>query len=255
MKKITKYVFADILRNKTVIGYTFFLLLISLSVFNLEDSASKGLLSLLNIILIIVPLVSVIFSTIYIYNSAEFIELLVSQPLKRKHLWSSLFTGLAGSLSLSFAIGIGIPVIIYAPTDTGFIMAIMGLLLTIIFVAIAMFAAVITRDKAKGIGLSIFLWLYFSLLFDGLVLFILFQFQDYPLDKFMIVASASNPIDLSRIMVLLKMDSSALMGYTGAIFRDFFGTQAGFIIAIAILFFWIIAVFWLSLRRFNKKDL
>ena len=255
MKKIIKYVIADILRNKIVIGYTFFLLLISLSVFNLEDNASKGLLSLLNIILIIVPLVSIIFSTIYIYNSAEFIELLVSQPLKRKHLWISLFTGLAGSLSLSFAIGIGIPVIIYAPTDTGFIMAIMGLLLTIIFVAIAMFAAVITRDKAKGIGVSIFLWLYFSLLFDGLVLFILFQFQDYPLEKFMIVASAFNPIDLSRIMILLKMDVSALMGYTGAVFRDFFGTQAGFIIAIAILFFWIIAVFWLSLRRFNKKDL
>ena len=66
MKKITKYVLTDILRNKIVIGYTIFLLLISLSVFNLEDTAAKGLLSLLNIILIIVPLVCVIFSTIYI---------------------------------------------------------------------------------------------------------------------------------------------------------------------------------------------
>jgi Cu-processing system permease protein len=255
MKKITKYVLTDILRNKIVIGYTIFLLLISLSVFNLEDTAAKGLLSLLNIILIIVPLVCVIFSTIYIYNSAEFIELLVSQPLRRKQLRASLFTGLAGSLALSFLIGIGIPVLLYAATDTGYIIIVMGLLLTIIFVAIAMFAAVIARDKAKGIGLSIFLWLYFSLLFDGLVLFILFQFQDYPLEKFMIVASAFNPIDLSRIMVLLKMDTSALMGYTGAVFRDFFGTNTGFVIAIAILFGWIVSVFWLSLRRFNRKDL
>jgi Cu-processing system permease protein len=255
MKKITKYVLTDILRNKIVIGYTIFLLLISLSVFNLEDTAAKGLLSLLNIILIIVPLVCVIFSTIYIYNSAEFIELLVSQPLRRKQLWASLFTGLAGSLALSFLIGIGIPVLLYAATDTGYIIIVMGLLLTIIFVAIAMFAAVIARDKAKGIGLSIFLWLYFSLLFDGLVLFILFQFQDYPLEKFMIVASAFNPIDLSRIMVLLKMDTSALMGYTGAVFRDFFGTNTGFVIAIAILFGWIVSVFWLSLRKFNRKDL
>lgn len=255
MKKITKYVLTDILRNKIVIGYTIFLLLISLSVFNLEDTASKGLLSLLNIILIIVPLVAVIFSTIYIYNSAEFIELLVSQPLRRKQLWASLFTGLAGSLALSFFAGIGIPVLLYAATDTGYIIIVMGLLLTIIFVAIAMLAAVITRDKAKGIGLSIFLWLYFSLLFDGLVLFVLFQFQDYPLEKFMIVASAFNPIDLSRIMVLLKMDTSALMGYTGAVFRDFFGTNTGFIIAIAILFGWIVSVFWWSLRKFNRKDL
>jgi Cu-processing system permease protein len=118
-----------------------------------------------------------------------------------------------------------------------------------------MFAAVITRDKAKGIGISIFLWLYFSLLFDGLVLFILFKFQDYPLEKFMIVASACNPIDLSRILILLKMDISALMGFTGAVFRDFFGSQSGFIIAIMILLCWATVIFWLSLRKFNRKDL
>ena len=112
MNKLVKYVCTDILRNRIVIGYTFFLLLISLSLFSLEDNASKGLLSLLNLVLIIVPLVSVIFSTIYIYNSAEFIELLVSQPLRRKHLWSSLFIGLAGSLSLAFLIGVGLPLII-----------------------------------------------------------------------------------------------------------------------------------------------
>ncbi|HSC38361.1 MAG TPA: hypothetical protein VLD19_10830, partial [Chitinophagaceae bacterium] len=91
MIKIIKYVIVDILRNKIVLAYTAFLLAISLGVFNMEDNTSKGLLSLLNIVLIIVPLVSIIFSTIYVYNSAEFIELLVSQPLKRKNIWISLF--------------------------------------------------------------------------------------------------------------------------------------------------------------------
>ncbi|MBL7729939.1 MAG: ABC transporter permease subunit [Chitinophagaceae bacterium] len=255
MKKIIKYVFTDILRNKIVLGYTAFLLVMSLSVFNLEDNTSKGLLSLLNVVLIIVPLVSVIFSTIYIYNSAEFVELLVSQPLRRKHIWTSLYTGLAGSLSLAFLIGAGVPILLYAPAGTGAVMTGMGLLLTIIFVSIALLAAVITRDKAKGIGMAIFLWLYFALLFDGLVLFILFQFQDYPLEKFMLVATAFNPIDLSRIMILLKMDISALMGFTGAVFRDFFGSGTGFIIAIGILVTWAAVLFWLSLRRFNRKDL
>jgi len=131
----------------------------------------------------------------------------------------------------------------------------MGLLITVIFVAIAMVAAVIARDKAKGIGISIFLWLYFSLLFDGLVLFVLFQFQDYPLEKFMIVASAFNPIDLGRILILLKMDISSMMGLTGAVFRDAFGSQSGFIIAIVILLSWIVITFWLSLGKFNRKDL
>ncbi|MBN8861789.1 MAG: ABC transporter permease subunit [Sphingobacteriales bacterium] len=255
MKKILKYVFTDILRNKIVIGYTLFLLILSMSVFNLEDNSAKGLLSLLNIVLIIVPLVSIIFSTIYIYNSLEFIELLVSQPLRRKHIWSSLFAGLAGSLCTSFFIGTGIPALLYAPADIALVMTGMGLLLTIIFVAIALLAAVITRDKAKGIGIAIFLWLYFSLLFDGLVLFILFQFQDYPLEKFMVGASMLNPIDLGRILILLKMDMSALMGYTGAVFRELFGTATGFMIAIFVLIAWAALTFWLSLRRFNRKDL
>ena len=255
MKKIIKYVLIDILRNKIVLAYTVFLLLLSFSIFNLEDNSTKGLLSLLNIILIIVPLVSILFSSIYVYNSAEFLELLVSQPLKRKTIWLSIFSGLACSLALAFFIGVGIPVLLYEFTATGFIMLAVGLLLSVIFVAIAMLATVKTRDKAKGIGVSMLLWLYFSLLFDGLVLFLLFQFADYPLEKAMIGISAFNPIDLSRILVLLKMDVSALMGYTGAIFKDFFGTTAGFIISLLVLILWIVIPAWLSTRKFNRKDL
>src|SRR5690349_16306520 len=112
MKKILKYVIVDIVQNKIVLIYTFLLLLISLSVFNLESNSAKGFLSLLNIILILVPLICIIFSTIYIYNSSEFIELLVSQPLKRKSIWISLFGGLASSLSLAFFIGTGIPILL-----------------------------------------------------------------------------------------------------------------------------------------------
>lgn len=255
MKKIIKYVMADILRNRIVLVYTLFLLAASLSVFSLEDSNSKGLLSLLNIILLIVPLVSLVFSTIYVYNSSEFIELLVSQPLKRKSIWLSLFAGLAGSLSIAFFVGAGIPVLLYQANNIGAMMIVTGVLLSIIFVAIAMLAAVLTRDKAKGIGVAILLWLYFSILFDGLVLFLLFQFADYPLEKAMIGMSAFNPIDLSRIMILLNLDVSAMMGYTGAVFKDFFGTTIGMIVSFWILLLWVLIPVWVATRKFNRKDL
>jgi Cu-processing system permease protein len=255
MTKIIKYVMTDILRNKIVLVYTLFLLTASLSVFGLEDNSSKGLLSLLNIILIVVPLVSIIFSAIYIYNSAEFIELLVSQPLKRKSIWLSLFGGLAASLSIAFFTGVGVPVLVYQCNMIGFTMIVTGLLLTVIFVSIAMLATVKTRDKAKGIGFAIMLWLYFSLLFDGFVLFLLFQFADYPMEKPMIAISAFNPIDLSRILILLQLDVSAMMGYTGAVFKDFFGTYAGILFAFAALLLWIVFPLWFSTRKFNSKDL
>ena len=255
MKKIIKYVILDILRNRIVMAYTGFLLIISFSIFSLEDTAGKGLLSLLNIELIIVPLVSIIFSTIYIYNSAEFIELLVSQPIKRKTLWLSIFIGLAGSMSLAFFIGAGIPVLLFGFSATGITMIATGILLSIIFVAIALLASVRTRDKAKGIGVAILLWFYFSILFDGLVLFTLFQFSDYPIEKFMIGISALNPIDLARVLIILKMDVSVMLGYTGAVFQDFFGSQWGVIIAGLVLSAWAAFPLLLSLRKFNRKDL
>ena len=255
MLKIIKYIMLDILRNKIVLAYTAILFVVTYSVFSLEDNTQKGMLTLLNLILFIVPLVSIIFSTIYIYNSSEFIELLLSQPIRRKTIWISLFNGLAGALSLAFIIGAGIPLLIYEHSITGLMMLINGVLISVIFVSLAMVAAVNTRDKAKGIGLSIMLWLYFSLVFDGIVLFLLFQFSDYPLEKAMIAISALNPIDLGRILILLKMDVSALMGYTGAVFKEFYGTEKGLIVSFAIMLLWIIIPLLYSLRKFNHKDL
>jgi Cu-processing system permease protein len=255
MKKIIKYVTSDILRNRIVLVYTAFLLITSFSVFALENNSTKGLLSLLNIILLVVPLVSLIFSTIYVYNSAEFVELLVSQPLRRKTIWLSLYIGLASAMSISFFIGAGIPLLLNHADTSGFMMIGVGLLLSIIFVGIAMLAAVKTRDKAKGIGVAILLWLYFSLLFDGLVLFLLFQFADYPLEKPMIGVSALNPIDMGRILIMLQMDVAAMLGYTGAVFKEFFGSFTGMLFVLLVLILWVFIPLWLSIRKFNSKDL
>lgn len=255
MKKIVKYVILDILKNKIIIAYAFFLLLISFSVFSLENNPTKGLLSLITIVLIIVPLISIIFSNIYVYNASEFIELMVSQPIRRSGLWLSIFAGLSIALMLAFLIGVGIPIMLFHFSQEGLVLIISGLALTLVFVSIALLASVYVRDKAKGIGVAILLWLYFALIFDSLVLFLLFQFADYPMEKAMIVFASLNPVDLARIMLLLKLDISAMMGYTQAVFRQFFGSGFGMVYSSAILLMWMVIPTLLSLRRFVKKDL
>src|SRR5690606_3201336 len=109
-----------------------------------------------------------------------------------------VFIGLASSLALAFIVGLGIPVILYAFTASGTMLVLCGSILSVVFVSIALWATVQIRDKAKGIGLSILLWLYFALLFDALVLFFLFQFADYPIENGMVALSMLNPIDISR---------------------------------------------------------
>jgi Cu-processing system permease protein len=148
--------------------------------FSLEDNEAKGLLSLLNLILLNVPLVAIIFSTIYIYNSSEFIELLISQPIKRNKIWISLYLGLNTSLIISFIIGAGIPILLYSPNLIGIILIVMGCIISVIFTSLAFLCSIIARDKAKGIGMSILIWLFFSLLFDGLIMFLLFVKNSNP---------------------------------------------------------------------------
>lgn len=253
--KIQRFIVADILKNRIVAVYTLLLAVLSWSVFGLEDDSHKGVLTLLHLVLLTTPLVSIIFTTIYLYNSAEFIELLLSQPVRRSKIWTGLFLGLFCSLALSFVLGAGIPVLLYVQGRTAFMLVLMGILITAVFVALGFLCAILSRDKARGIGVSILLWLFFSLLFDGLVLFLLFQLADYPIEKPMVVLAALNPVDLARIFIILQLDVSAMLGYTGAIFRDFFGSGGGSIIGLGLLVLWVVIPFLISRRMFIRRDL
>ncbi len=255
MNRIVKIILSDILKNKIVLVYTLILAVLSWSSFGMEDNTAKGMLTILNVILFTVPLVSILFATIYIYNSAEFIELLVSQPIKRSKIWISLFISLSLSLIISFLIGSGIPLLINAPNLNGIMMLLIGVLITAIFVSLAFLSAIFNRDKARGIGASIVIWLFFALIFDGLILFLLFQFSDYPIEKPMIFITSLSPIDLARIQMLLHLDASAMMGYTGALFKEYFGNGIGIAVSLLLLLLWVIIPFVLSLKKFKTKDL
>ncbi|MEQ1676731.1 MAG: ABC transporter permease subunit [Chitinophagaceae bacterium] len=255
MMKLSKYVLYDILRSKIILAYTLFLFIVSLSMFQMEENSSKAMLSLLNIVLIVLPLISLVFTTIHYYNSYEFIELMLSQPLSRTRILLSEFAGVSISLLSALFIGAGIPVLLFAANDTGFALLFTGGALTLVFTSIAFLAAVYARDKARGIGFALLLWFYFALIYDGLVLLILFSFSDYPLEKLTLVLSALNPIDLGRIFIMLRMDISALMGYTGALYKDFFGSGSGLLFTVGIMLLWIVLPLWLAVKKFQKKDL
>jgi Cu-processing system permease protein len=232
-----------------------FLLLVSFSLFQLEENESKAILGLLNIVLIVVPLISMIFTTIHYYNSYEFIELMLSQPLSRTRIILSEYGGVALSLLSAFFVGVGLPVLLFAFNETGIALLLTGGALTLVFTSIAFLASVKARDKARGIGSALLLWFYFALIYDGLILLLLFSFSEYPMEKFTLLLSALNPIDLGRIFIMLKMDVSALMGYTGALYKDFFGSGTGVLFTVGIMLLWILLPLWWALQSFKKKDL
>ncbi|HEY3252220.1 MAG TPA: ABC transporter permease subunit [Ignavibacteria bacterium] len=253
-RKIFKYVIFDILRSKLVIGYTILLFVISFGIIYTGKDVSKAVVSLLNIVILIIPLISIIFGTIHFYNSREFMEMMLAMPVKRRDIFWAEYLGLSSALSLGFIIGVGVPLLLYGASSTSLYLIAAGVLLSFIFTALSFLSSVINKDKAKGIGASLIIWFFLSIIFDALVLAVYFLFNDYPLEKVTIVLAALNPIDLARIMILLKLDISALMGYTGATLQNFFGSAFGTIFSIGFLFVWVIVPTLLSLRIFNRKN-
>ena len=255
MTQIIKYIFQDLLRMRFTLLYAGFLLLATFAMFQVDGDPGKVVMSLLNIVLMVVPLVSIIFTAIHFYNSYEFIELMLAQPVNRKVVFLGEYAAVAFSLCFAFLIGVGMPVLLYGPGVSGLTLLFTGVMLTLVFVSLAFLAAVLTRDKAKAIGIALLFWFYFSLIYDGLLLWIIYAFNDYPLEKVTLALIALNPVDVARVIMLLQLDISALMGYTGAFYKDFFGTYQGLGFSVLVLMIWIGAPLFIAARVFQRKDL
>ncbi len=259
MLKILKYSFFDLMRSRWSYIYFFFYLILGYVLFFLNNDVSKAVITLLNIIIVLTPLIGTIFGVMYYYSSREFTELLLSQPLKRSTIFIGQYLGVALSLSLSLVIGLGIPFVAYGVMRSGAIwdftsLLVTGSFLTFIFVALAYNIALSFNDKIKGFGFAILMWLFMAVVYDGIIMLLMMKYQDYPLDKFALGAMMFNPIDLSRVLILLKLDISALLGYTGAVFQQFFGTSMGMVISMAVLSLWVLIPVWRIRRVAGKKD-
>jgi Cu-processing system permease protein len=259
MLKILKYSFFDLIRSRWSYVYLFFYLLLSSVLLFLNNDLSKAVITLMNVITILVPLIGTIFGIMYYYNSKEFTELLLAQPIRRSSIFIGQYLGVALSLSMSLIIGLGIPFALYGLFQSSeiwdfLLLIITGTFLTLIFTALAFNIALYNENKIKGFSYAILLWLFMAVIYDGLFLLSLILLDSYPLDGLSIGATMFNPIDLSRILILLKLDISALLGYTGAVFQKFFGTGLGLFVSLSVLSLWVTIPVLNIYRKSKKKD-
>jgi Cu-processing system permease protein len=259
MWKIFKYSFFDLLRSRWTYFYFLFFAVVTGGLLHLSGQVSAAITSLLNIVVILIPLISTLYGIIYYYNSTEFTELLLAQPVRRRAIFLGQYLGLFVSLAASFLLGVLLPAVVFGPfqrnhwIDLLYLMGI-GTLLTAIFTAIAFLIAIRQTNRMKGFALAILTWLFLAVLYDGLFIISLLLFENYPLEKFSLMATLLNPIDLSRTSLLLRLDMAALMGYTGAVFNKFFGTSLGLFVSLSALLGWAIVPLAFFLRAAAKKD-
>lgn len=259
MLKILKYSVFDLMRSRWSYVYFAFYLLLGMVLLFLNNDLSKAVITLMNVIIVLVPLIATVFGVMYYYNSKEFTELLLAQPLKRTTIFLGLYLGVALSLVMSLILGLGIPFMFYGIFKSSAIwdfslLLVTGAFLTFIFTALAFNIALSNENRIKGFGYAMLLWLFLAIVYDGIFLLSLVFFEDYPLDKLSLVGTMLNPIDLSRTLILLKLDISALLGYTGAVFKQFFGTNMGLFISMAMLTLWIVMPVLRIIYKSKRKD-
>ena len=259
VRTVFMYQLRDLIRSKWLIAYALFFFLASEGLLRYGGDGAKALLSLSTIVLFIVPLVTIVYGTVYLYQSREFIELLLAQPVRRGHLFVGLYLGITLALSVGVVAGISIPFAVHggladvALRSPFITLVFAAVALTCIFTAIACVIALVCEDRLRGLGAAIATWLGLALLYDGLVLVLVATFGDYALERPVLAAMLANPVDLARVLLLLRFDNAALMGYTGAVFQRFFA-GAGAMIAVAALILWIGAPVYAGSRAFRRKD-
>ncbi len=256
--KIIRFEFSNAFRSKWIIIYSVFFFLTSFLLLNFGSDNGRAILSLMNVVLIVIPLVSIIFGTIYVYNSKDYVEMVLCQPIDRRSLFIGLYLGNSIPLAAGFLFGTLLGFIINGypdlSLDTLALLLAVGTALTFIFTSIAFLIGIKFTDKSRGLGFAILIWLLLSVAYDGIILFVIYYFRDYPIENVILSISLLNPIDLGRIMFMINFDISALMGYTGALFNKFFGSSLGFIVSFSLLIIWFLIPTFIGLKFFNRKD-
>ncbi len=248
----------ELARSRWLVGYGLFFLAVGWALFYFGAEPDQAAASVLDLVVFLVPLVSLVVGVLCFYNAREYVDLLLGQPISRRAVFIGQYLGVAISLAVPFAIGLGAPFLWYGWREeaigTLLLLLLAGLILTLICVALAFLISVGTEDRLQALGCVVVLWLFFAVSYDGLLLALIMVFPNYQLRRSLAGLVMLNPLDLARVMILLRLDIAALMGYTGAIFQQFFGTERGLVITLTALSFWTVVPIVLGARAYVRRD-
>lgn len=257
--KILRYQLQSVRRSRAVAVYGILLLALTHALVHFGGGGARAMLSLLNVVLVFVPMVSLVFGTVYLYGAREFIELLLAQPLTRRSLFLGVWGGLTLPLVVAFALGTSLPFLWNGGFGDGAGAALAflltaGALLTGACTACAVWISTRFDDRARGLGVALACWAFVAIAWDGIILLLIATMGERSLQLPLFLLPLANPVDAARVALVLSLDAPALMGYTGALMQRAAGVQGGIALAMLALLLWVAVPLLVALRRFERKD-
>lgn len=219
--------------------------------------------SLVQLVLLLVPLTSLVIGVLALSPDRGAAELLFSQPVSRRTVLLGRLLGLFAALAAAQAVGLGAAgIVIFSRSGQlgagayGLLFA-ASLALTAIFLGVAAaIAAGAVGRRARSLALALIVWFSAVILFDVAALGAATLLRSGSASKLLIAATLVNPVDAVRTGTLLAIEGSTAFGAASlALLRATHGaagTQA--LVALSVLL-WIALPVALAAWRLSKADL
>ena len=158
------------------------------------------------------------------------LEIFLSSPISIGEFILGKFSGLAIALGLSTLVGLGLAGVILVirtgleAVPTLLLFMLHSVLLGVIFLSVSFLISIILYERSKVIAFTVFLWLFFTILYDlGLVGLLIITKGGVGTHLFSILLML-NPVDIFRILNFVSIgEFSVVMGLTAVEFPAYMG--------------------------------
>jgi len=196
---------------------------------------SRTAASLVELVLLVVPLASLVIGVTALTPEAGSAELLYSQPIARHIILTGKLAGLMAGLVAAEAIGFGASgVVLFLRTGhagvTGFLGVIgAAVVLTAVFlgIAAAITGGATSRRRARSLATALAIWFAAVVLFDVAVLGVASWLPSGPASRVLIVSAIVNPVDAVRTATLMAIEGTTAFGAASLAFLRFTHGAAG----------------------------
>lgn len=257
------------LETRWLFGFTavFAALVLGLSYFGLVQGREVGFqgfarttLSLMNLVLLIVPLGALLLGVTSLAGPGETLPLLLAQPVSRTEVLAGKYLGLGAALTVAQALGFGaggVVVALNAGADQlpGFLaLTALSVALGWLHLAAALCIGALWPDRLKATSIALLLWLILVVAYDLAVLGATTMLSGLPLESVLFPALLLNPVDLARVLITIAVGSGALFGPTSAVLVRMFGPASGVALGIAVLAAETAIPLAIGARVFRRRD-
>lgn len=225
---------------------------------------SRTAISLVELVLLIIPLTAITFGVTQLTPDRGAAELLFSQPIDRSAVLAGRVAGLWLALVGAQLIGFGAAgLVIFSQTGTFGVGGFLGVVasaavLTAVFLALAavIAAGATSRRRARVLAVALVVWFVAVVLFDAAALGIASLLGSSDASRLLVMAVFANPVDAVRTGALLSISGTTAFGAASLAFlRLTGGAERAAALLVVSLLLWIVLPMGLAARRLRRTDI